>query len=87
MVGKRGRQGFREMVAARRASLLRFGLEAEKRSYLSQAIETYQYLLNQYPDSEEGRRAKLRLRELGSASQGQRPETYGQSGLQGNRRS
>jgi hypothetical protein len=69
MVKKRGGQVLRQIAAARRVSLLRFGLEAERKGYFSQAIESYNCLIEQYPDSEEGKRARIRLRELGAMSE------------------
>ena len=64
MAGKRGKGVLRHLSAARRVSLLKFGLEAERKKYFSQAIESYNCLIEEYPDSEEGKRARTRLQEL-----------------------
>ena len=68
MAGTRESRVLKQMAAARRASLLRFGLEAERKKYFAQAIENYNCLIERYPDSEEGNRARMRLQELGALS-------------------
>ena len=69
MAKKRGNWGLKQIAEARRVSLLRFGLEAERKKYLKQAIESYNYLIEQYPNSEESKRARARLQELSAPSE------------------
>jgi len=64
MAGKRVSRVHGQISAARRVSLLKFGLEAERKKRFGQAVESYRCLIEEYPESEEGKRARTRLREL-----------------------
>ncbi len=51
----------KQVSAARRASLFRASLEAERRGHYAEALEGYQYIVERYPGSEEAAKVKARL--------------------------
>ena len=60
--GEKTREAVLEQVsAARRASLFRVSLQAERRGHYTEALDGYQYIVERYPGSEEAVKVKARL--------------------------